>query len=73
MKFHPSNLIQLTLGFIVLFATSCNKDSDLLAEYVVENPKAIILNDVVVTLANNPITIEPLKNDTFEDSEKVVI
>ena len=73
MKFHPSNLIQLTLGFIVLFATSCNKDSDLLAEYVIENPNAILINDVVVTLANNPITIEPLKNDTFEDSEKVVI
>jgi hypothetical protein len=73
MKFHPSNLIQLTLGFIVLFATSCNKDSDLLAEYVVENPKALMVNDIVVTLANNSINIEPLKNDTFEEPDKVTI
>lgn len=74
MKFHPSNLIQISLGCLALLSiTSCNKDSDLLAEYVVENPKALLVNDLVVTLANNPITIEPLKNDTFKEPDKVTI
>ena len=66
MKFHPSNLFLLTLGSIVLFLnSSCNKDSDLMAEYVVENPQALLINDIVVTLANKPVVIEPLKNDNF--------
>ena len=74
MKFHPSNLIKTSLCCLaLLLITSCNKDSDLLAEYVVENPKALLVNDLVVTLANNPITIEPLKNDSFEDPDKVTI
>ena len=73
MKFHPSHLIQLTLGCIVLFATSCNKDSDLMAEYLVENPQSLLINDIVVTLANSPVVIEPLKNDNFQESEKVTI
>ncbi|MBC8767876.1 right-handed parallel beta-helix repeat-containing protein [Arenibacter sp. BSSL-BM3] len=74
MKFHPSNFTQLTLAIIVLFLSfSCNKDSDLLAEYVVENPQAFMVNDVVVTLANKPVVIKPLSNDTFEKPEEVII
>ncbi|MCK0147043.1 Ig-like domain-containing protein [Arenibacter sp. F26102] len=74
MKFRPSNFIQLTLACIVLIlCISCNKDSDLLAEYVIENPQSIMVNDVVVTLANSPIVIEPLSNDAFEEPEKVTI
>lgn len=74
MKFRPSNFIQLTLATIVsILSFSCNKDSDLLAEYVVEQPQAFLVNDVVVTLANNPIVIEPLSNDTFKEPEKVTI
>ena len=64
----------MTLVCIVLFLSfSCNKDTDLLAEYVIENPQAFVVNDVVVTLANNPIVIEPLSNDTFKEPEKVTI
>ncbi|MCM4172538.1 hypothetical protein DHD32_13690 [Arenibacter sp. TNZ] len=74
MKFHPSNLFQVTLVCFVLFLSfSCNKDSDLLAEYVVEKPQSFLVNDVVVTLANNPIVIAPLSNDTFKEPDKVAI
>ena len=74
MKFRPSNFIQLPLATIVLFLSfSCNKDSDLLAEYVIEQPQAFMVNDIVVTLANRPIVIEPLSNDTFKEPEKVTI
>ncbi|MBU2904299.1 hypothetical protein KO529_05835 [Arenibacter algicola] len=74
MKFRPSNFILLPLATIVLFLSfSCNKDSDLLAEYVIEQPQAFMVNDVVVTLANNPVVIKPLSNDTFKEPEKVVI
>lgn len=74
MKTHPSNLLQVTLVCLVLFFSfSCNKDSDLLAEYVVEKPHSLLVNDVVVTLANNPIVIDPLSNDSFTEPEKVVI
>ncbi|MEG3658579.1 Ig-like domain-containing protein [Arenibacter palladensis] len=74
MKFHPSNFFQLTLASIVLFLSfSCNKDSDLLAEYVVEKPQSFLANDVVATLSNNPIIIKPLSNDTFENPEEVII
>jgi len=74
MKFHPSNFSQVPLAIFVLFLSfSCNKDSDLLAEYVVEKPQSFLVNDVVVTLANNPIVIAPLSNDNFKEPEKVVI
>ncbi|MDO6605154.1 Ig-like domain-containing protein [Arenibacter palladensis] len=74
MKFHPSNFFQLTLAIIVLFLSfSCNKDSDLLAEYVVENPESFVTNDEVITLSNNPIVIKPLSNDKFDKPEEVVI
>ncbi|MCK0190845.1 Ig-like domain-containing protein, partial [Arenibacter sp. F20364] len=74
MKFHPTNLLQVTLVcFVLILSSSCNKDSDLLAEYVVENPQSFLVNDVVVTLANNPIVIAPLSNDSFSEPEKVAI
>ena len=74
MKFHPKNLLQVTLVcFVLILSSSCNKDSDLLAEYVVENPQSFLVNDVVVTLANNPIVIAPLSNDSFSEPEKVAI
>eukprot|EP01089_Gocevia_fonbrunei_P006855 TRINITY_DN17871_c0_g1_i1.p1 TRINITY_DN17871_c0_g1~~TRINITY_DN17871_c0_g1_i1.p1 ORF type:complete len:551 (-),score=62.01 TRINITY_DN17871_c0_g1_i1:532-2184(-) len=72
MKFHPSNLIQLALGFIVLLITSCNKDSDLLAEYVVENPE-VALMDNVVTLRNSSVIIRPSKRDSNGKSKKTTI
>src|SRR5690554_3230833 len=75
MKFHPSNLFKATLLVLVLiFSVSCNKDSDLLAEYVVENPKNILLNNIVIaTLANQPIVIDPIDQETHKEPEKVVI
>ena len=74
MKIHPKNLLQVTLVcFVLNLSSSCNKDSDLLAEYVVENPQSFLVNDVVVTLANNPIVIAPLSNDSFSEPEKVAI
>lgn len=74
MTFRPSNLYKVTLLCFVFFSIiSCNKDSDLLAEYVIEQPQAFMVNDVVMTLANNPIVIDPLSNDTFEEPEKVTV
>ena len=61
------------LGFILFLSFSCNKDSDLLSEYVIEKPHAFLVNDVVITLANKPIVIAPLSNDNFEEPEKVII
>lgn len=74
MKFRPSNFIQWSLATILIFLSfSCNKDSDLLAEYVIENPQAFMVKDAVVTLINNPVVIKPLSNDTFKEPEKVTI
>lgn len=75
MKFHPSNSIKAILLCFVLFSSiSCNKDSDLLAEYVVENPKSIVLNDIVIsTLTNKPIIIDPVDKETHKEPEKVII
>ncbi|WP_026810759.1 Ig-like domain-containing protein [Arenibacter latericius] len=74
MTFSPSNLIKLTLVSLVLWSTfSCNKDSDILTDYVVENPEALLPNDIVATLPNSPIIIDPLGKDTVEKPENVII
>ena len=76
MKIHPSNLLQVTLLCFVFFLNfSCNKDSDLLAEYVVEEnpmgtePKEVILdlaNAVFTTEEDQPVTFNLLYNTTSE-------
>ncbi|MEZ4970194.1 MAG: hypothetical protein R2814_11185 [Flavobacteriaceae bacterium] len=73
MKFHPSNPIQITLICLVLILSySCNKDSDLLAEYVVENPE-IALSETVVTLRNSSVTIKPSGKYSNGNSKKSTI
>ena len=73
MKVHPSNLIQISLIFLaLLLITSCNKDSDLLAEYVVENPE-VALMDNVVTLRNSSVTIKPSEKYSNGKSKKATI
>ncbi|MDL5512647.1 Ig-like domain-containing protein, partial [Arenibacter sp. M-2] len=72
MKITPSNLVQVTLLCLVLFLNfSCNKDSDLLAEYVVnENPTSSEPNEVIIDLAkaefiteeDQPVTFNLLNN-----------
>src|SRR5690606_23685992 len=58
----------------LLLSLSCQKDSDMLADYVVENPKNILLNDIVIsTLANQPIVIAPIDEGTYKEPEKVII
>lgn len=75
MKFHPSNPFKVALLSFVLFSNiSCNKDSDLLAQYVVEDPKNILLKDIVIfTFANQSIVIEPIDEKIYKEPEKVVI
>lgn len=74
MKFHPTNLAKVALLYFVLFfSISCNKDSDLLAEFVVEKPQGILVNDIVVTLANQPVVIKPHVDDTFEKPETITV
>lgn len=73
MKFHPSNPIQITLICLVLMLSySCNKDSDLLAEYVVENPE-IALSETVVTLRNSSVIIKPSGKYSNGNSKKSTI
>ncbi|SHG18459.1 hypothetical protein SAMN03080594_1192, partial [Arenibacter palladensis] len=76
MKITPSNLLQVTLACFVLFLNfSCNKDSDLLAEYVVEenpigsDPKEVILDlahAVFTTEEDQPVTFNLLYNTSSE-------
>src|SRR5690606_14072659 len=75
MKLHPSNLVKvILLNFALFLSMSCNKDSDLLAEFVVENPQSIFLNDLVIaTMANQPIVIETLDDKTHIAPEKIII
>ena len=67
MKINPSNLLQVTLLCFVLFLNfSCNKDSDLLAEYVVEeNPMGTEPKEVILDLANAVFTTEEDQPVTF--------
>jgi|GEM_PF-2789323 len=67
MKFTPTNLLQLTLVcFFVFLNYSCNKDSDLLAEYVVEeNSIGTEPNEVILDLANAVFTTEEDQPVTF--------
>ena len=60
MKISPSNFTQMTLScLILLLISSCNKDSDLLAEYVVEeNPVNSEPKEVILDLANAVFTID---------------
>jgi len=60
MKIFPSNLLLVTLASFVLFLNfSCNKDSDLLAEYVVEeNPIGTEPKEVIIDLANAVFTTD---------------
>ncbi|MCM4172539.1 hypothetical protein DHD32_13695 [Arenibacter sp. TNZ] len=74
MKITPPNLLQVTLSCLVLFLNfSCNKDSDLLAEYVVEDnpigtePKEVIIdlaNAVFTTDEDQPVSFNMLYNTT---------
>ena len=68
MKITPSNLLQVTLVCLVLFLNfSCNKDSDLLAEYVVnsENEISEIPKEVSIDLAHAVFTTEEDQPVTF--------
>ena len=61
MKIIPLNLLPATLVCLLLFFNlSCNKDSDLLAEYVVipETESAETPKEVTIDLANAIFTTE---------------
>ncbi len=74
MNNHPLNIIKLTLlTFVLLFGYSCSKDTDLIADYVVETPNTILANSIVTTLPNNPIVIAPLKDEVVIVPENVII
>ena len=74
MTFYPSNFIRTGLLLILLcLMYSCNKDTDLIADYVVETPNTILANSIVTTLSNNPIVIAPLKNEVIVDPANVII
>ena len=64
----------MVIPLSILFLLACNKDSDLLVEYVVNDPKEILLNEISVsTLTNQSILIEPIDQETYKEPEKVII
>ena len=67
MKITPRILLQVTLLCFFLFLNfSCNKDSDLLAEYVVDQEIAkVVPNEVTIDLANAIFTTEEDKSVSF--------
>ena len=74
MTRHPHLLTKLALlCFVLLLGYSCNKDSDLLAEYVVNDTDSLAPNDVVVTLLNSPIVIDPLSKASIKDPKSILI
>lgn len=79
MKFTPTKIIKLTVPFFVLFVlSSCNKDADLLADYVLapdQNALAVkfVVNDSYFVSNGNSMVLDVLENDTFEEPENVAI
>ena len=68
MKIHPSNLLHVTLVCLVLFLNfSCNKDSDLLAEYVVnpDSESTEVPKELTIDLANAVFTTEEDQSVSF--------
>lgn len=58
---------------MLVFGYSCSKDTDLIADYVVETPNTVLANAIVTTLSNNPIVIDPLKDEVVVVPENVII
>src|SRR5690606_40309372 len=75
MYIYVSKFIKVTLlTFVLMFSFSCSKDSELLADYVAENPEKILVNDInISTIADQPIIIYPIDEGTYKNPDKVSI
>src|SRR5690606_32919137 len=71
---YTSNFIKVTLFTIALFLCfSCSKDSDLLEDYISEEPEVMLINDTMITLANQPIVIVPKVVDSYENPLNIIV
>lgn len=80
MKPFPVKIIKLIIPALVLIIlASCNKDTDLLAEYIVTDKLeanligSLVKDDFFVSKNNGPINLDVLANDGFENPSKVRI
>lgn len=80
MKFPRTKNIDLVLLLFVFFQiTSCSKDSDLLAEYVISDAtdnivvKNLVVDDTFETRPNISIILDVLSNDTYTNPDDVTI
>lgn len=74
----PIKIFQLSLIFIILFLSySCNKDSDLFAEYIINEDiqglQRYVVDDVVNIEPMESAVIDVLNNDNFERMNNVAI
>ncbi|APQ18513.1 Ig-like domain-containing protein [Maribacter hydrothermalis] len=69
----------LFVSFFLIFLNSCSKDSDLLSEYVVQNPDSSssldnrVFDDTFFIQNNNAIILDVLQNDLFDNLNNVRI
>src|SRR5690606_37122881 len=74
MYLYASNSIKVALfTFVLIFGFSCSQDSDLLADYIAEEKQEYLLNDAMVTLANQPVVIIPKIVDSFENPFNITV
>src|SRR5690606_28924873 len=75
MYIYTSNFIIVTLlTFVLILSFSCSKYSELLADYVSENPEYILVNDInISTSVDQPIVIYPIDSETYINPDKVSI
>jgi hypothetical protein len=80
MNTFPCKIIKLSTLFIaVLLIISCNKDADLLVDYVLtdgvlgQNSGQLAVNDYFETKPNSPIILDVLANDNFSPQDSVRI
>src|SRR5690606_37391796 len=75
MYIYVSNLFKVTLlTFVLIISFSCSKDSEILVDYIGETPEKILLNDInISTIADQPIVITPIDEETYINPKKVSI
>lgn len=75
--FSPIVIINF-LGILVLFSSSCSKDSDLLSDYVLADDKDVlfanlVVDDSFVFPSNQSMVLDVLSNDNFDENANVSI
>ncbi|MFT6796969.1 MAG: hypothetical protein ACJART_002117 [Maribacter sp.] len=81
MKFNPIHFLKMALTFFCIYLiAACSKDTDLLADYVLNNDdlatmitKGKVVDDTYSVSFNQSIILDVLNNDNFETGSNVSI